>query len=121
MLWERLLKKILTWLFWGPVAVLVIGVAVANRHSVKFSLDPLSTSDPLFSAEMPLFILLLAAVLVGLMIGGAASWINQGKYRRAAREGLHDAARWRRQAESAEHRADSAPPGMAQLPSPDPR
>ena len=115
------MKKILTWLFWGPVAVLVIGVAVANRHFVKFSLDPLSTSDPLFSAELPLFVLLLAAVLVGLLIGGAASWINQGKYRRAAREGRHDAARWRRQAESAEHRTEAASPGLAQLPSPDAR
>ncbi len=115
------MKKILTWLFWGPVAVLVIGVAVANRHFVKFSLDPLSTTDPLFSAELPLFVLLLAAVLVGLLIGGAASWINQGKYRRAAREGRHDAAHWRRQAESAEHRADAASPGLAQLPSPDAR
>ena len=115
------MKRILTWLFWGPVAVLVTGVAVANRHSVQFALDPLSASDPLFSAELPLFVLLLAAVLVGLLIGGVASWINQGKYRRAARGGRHDTARWRRRAQSAEHRAEAASPGPAQLPSPDAR
>ena len=118
------MKKILTWLFWVPVGLLVIAVAVANRHTVTFSADPLSSSDPLFSIELPLFVLLLAAVFFGLMIGGAASWINQGKWRKAAREGRHEAERWRHTAENErEHHArdNSGPSGLAQLPSPDPR
>lgn len=92
------MKRILTWLFWAPLAIVLIVVAVANRHWVIFSLDPLSRSDPVFAIELPMFVLLFAAILAGLMIGGAASWINQGKWRRAAREGLQEAAHWRREA-----------------------
>lgn len=111
------MKRILTWLFWAPLAVILILIAVANRHLVVFSLDPLSRSDPLFAVELPMFVLLFAAILAGLLIGGAASWINQRKWRRAAREGLSEAAHWRRQATRSrpEPRADQ---DALRLPSP---
>ena len=114
------MKRILTWLFWAPLAIILIAVAVANRHWVTFSLDPLSRSDPVFAVELPMFVLLFAAVLAGLMIGGAASWINQGKWRRAAREGLSEAAHWRREASQA--RPEPRPgEDSLRLPSPDTR
>ena len=79
------MKKFLTWLFWAPIAFILIALSVANRKIVTFSLDPISTSDPLLSFDVPLFLLLLAAMLTGLFIGGVAAWLNQGKWRRAAR------------------------------------
>ncbi len=79
------MKKFLTWLFWAPIAVVLIALSVANRKAVTFSLDPISTEDPLLSFDVPLFLLLLAAMLTGLFIGGVAAWLNQGKWRRAAR------------------------------------
>jgi uncharacterized integral membrane protein len=110
-------KRILTWLFWAPLAIILIVVAVANRHWVTFSLDPLSRSDPVFAVEMPMFVLLFAAILAGLMIGGAASWINQGKWRRAAREGLSEAAHWRREAARSHPEPDRGEDSL-RLPSP---
>lgn len=81
------MKKFLTWLFWAPIAVVLIALSVANRKVVTFSLDPVSTDDPLLSFDMPLFMLLFGAMLAGLLIGGVAAWLNQGKWRRAARDG----------------------------------
>jgi len=109
-------KRILTWLFWGPLAIIIIVIAVANRHQVTFSLDPISRTDPIFALEMPLFVLLLGAVLLGLLIGGIASWLNQGKWRRAAREGLSEAAHWRQEAAKAQPRDEGN--GDLHLPAP---
>lgn len=92
------MRRILTWLFWGPLAVIVVALAVANRRIVTFSLDPISQTDPVLSADLPLFVLLLAAVLVGLLIGGVSSWINQRRWRKAARHSQHEAAHWRGEA-----------------------
>jgi uncharacterized membrane-anchored protein YhcB (DUF1043 family) len=34
---------------------------------------------------VPLFVLLFVLVIAGVIVGGVASWLNQGKRRRAAR------------------------------------
>ena len=39
----------------------------------------------MFSIELPLFAVVLAAIAVGVLVGGLASWIAQGKHRKAAR------------------------------------
>src|SRR5262249_56801764 len=38
-----------------------------------------------FSRAVPLFALLLALLLLGVIVGGVAAWLRQGKWRRAAR------------------------------------
>ena len=68
-----------------PIAVVFVAFAVANRHPVTVSLDPFDPARPAFAFAAPLFELLLAGVIGGVLIGGAAAWLRQSKWRRAAR------------------------------------
>ena len=94
------MKKLLTLLIGAPIAVIVAVLAAANRQPVRFSVDPFSEADPIFATELPLFALLLAAVFVGILCGGTASWISQGKWRRAAREARAEGNRLKREQET---------------------
>lgn len=79
------MKHIISWIIGLPAAVVIVALSVANRQPVRFSIDPFSQGNPVFATEIPLFILLLAAIFLGLVFGGMASWLAQGKWRRAAR------------------------------------
>jgi len=79
------LKHIISWIIGLPAAVIIVALSVANRQPVRFSIDPFSQGNPVFATEIPLFVLLLAAIFIGLLFGGMASWLAQGKWRRAAR------------------------------------
>ena len=80
-----MLRKLIAVLILVPLAVLFVAFAVANRQSVVVSFDPLDASHPAFALPVPLFALLLAALLAGVVIGGIAAWMRQSKWRRAAR------------------------------------
>ena len=68
-----------------PVAILIVLLAVANRGPVTLSLDPFSQDAPEFATQLPLFAVIFAAVMLGVVIGGTASWLAQGKYRKSRR------------------------------------
>lgn len=74
-----------------PAGVLLVALALANRHLVRLSLDPFSGETPFLAFEAPLFVYLLAALLVGLLAGGCLTWLKQGRWRRAARENSREA------------------------------
>jgi uncharacterized integral membrane protein len=80
-----LLRRIVAAIILVPVAVLIIAFAVANRETVTVSLDPFSGHDPAATVSLPLFALVIALLIIGVLIGGAASWLRQGKWRGAAR------------------------------------
>lgn len=79
-------KQILSWMIGAPVAALLIGFAVANRHWVTVSFDPISKDNPWFAISMPAFVLLFAGIFIGLMVGGVVVWLRQGKWRKQARQ-----------------------------------
>jgi uncharacterized integral membrane protein len=83
-----LLRKFLAALILVPLAVILIAFAVANRQIVTVSLDPFSASAPAASASLPLFALIIATLIVGVIVGGVAAWLGQGRWRRHARR-LH--------------------------------
>ena len=90
----------------------VAAFAVANRAPVRFVLDPLSPfSDKSLvpSVEAPLFVLLFAALFVGIFLGAAAVWIGQGRWRNAARIKSKEVALWKREAEALKAGLQSAP------------
>ncbi len=64
--------RLTTWIFAAPTALLAIWIAVANRQPAVFSLDPFSQSAPSLTVQMPLYLLLFAALLVGVLLGGFA-------------------------------------------------
>ena len=81
-----------------PLAIILVALAVANRELVAFTLDPFNPGNPALTLTLPLFVFLFLALVVGLIVGSAATWIKQGRYRRLARqreqevESLRDAA-----------------------------
>ncbi len=82
-----------------PVAIVVVLFAVANRAPVQISFDPFTRPEPLLSITLPLFAVIFAAVALGVVIGGVASWLAQGKHRRAERRFKREARHLRREAD----------------------
>jgi uncharacterized integral membrane protein len=80
-----LLRKIVAALVLVPLAVVIVAFAVANRQSVTLSLDPFGASAPAASLTLPLFGLVIVALIFGVIAGGVAAWLGQGKWRRRAR------------------------------------
>jgi uncharacterized integral membrane protein len=80
-----LLRKIVAALILVPLAIIIIAFAVANRQIVTVSFDPFSAAAPAASLTLPLFALIIVLLIVGVVVGGAAAWLRQSKWRRTAR------------------------------------
>ncbi len=80
-----MLRKIVTFVVLVPLAVIIIAFAVANRQEVTVSLDPFDPAQSAFSKSMWLFVPIFAALMIGVLIGGLAVWLRQGRWRQAAR------------------------------------
>jgi uncharacterized integral membrane protein len=81
-----MLRKIVLAVVLIPLAIVIVAICVANKGPVTVSLDPFSASDPAVLLHPPLYLLSLALLVAGVIIGGIASWLRQGRWRRAARE-----------------------------------
>ncbi|HTV31911.1 MAG TPA: lipopolysaccharide assembly protein LapA domain-containing protein [Methylocella sp.] len=85
--------KIFNFLFYLPavltlaaVTILILALAVANRHDVPIYLDPFDVVTPQTAQiTFPLGLIILLSVFVGVLLGSIATWLEQGKFRRAAR------------------------------------
>ena len=97
------MRKFFTALVLIPLGLIFIVFAVANRHLVTVSLDPFNSSDPSAGIRLPLFVVIIAVAIVGVMAGGGATWFRQRHWRRAARQ--HEADARQAQAQLAELRA----------------
>jgi uncharacterized integral membrane protein len=80
-----LLRKIVAALILVPLAIIIIAFAVANRQIVTVSFDPFNASEPAASLTLPLFALIILVLIVGVLIGGFAAWLRQGRWRGTAR------------------------------------
>jgi uncharacterized integral membrane protein len=94
------LRRVVAAIILVPLAVLIIAFAVANRQNVTVSLDPFNPDVPAASLTKPLFIVLLAVLVLGVIVGGIASWLRQAKWRRAARRLERDVANLRAEIET---------------------
>ena len=97
-----------------PIAVAVVLIAIANRSPVTLSLDPFTPGGPQFAWTLPLFALMFLCVMVGVLIGGVASWLSQAKHRRLERRYRREARRLRDERERL--RTQGAAAGGAALP-----
>ncbi len=68
-----------------PLAIIIIAFAVANRQTVLVSFDPFDPAQPAYSATTWLFVPVFVALICGVVVGGLASWVRQGKWRGSAR------------------------------------
>jgi uncharacterized integral membrane protein len=80
-----------------PLGLIFVVFAVANRHLVTVSFDPFNSADPSVSLRLPLFVVIIAVAILGVVAGGSATWFRQRHWRRAARQHEADARNARAQ------------------------
>ncbi len=94
-----MLRRIVWLLIAFPAGLLLVTLAVANRHDVRLALDPFNPEAPVLSLVLPFYAYLFAALLVGVVLGGVAMWLSQSRWRRSARTRGRAAARWHAEAD----------------------
>ena len=72
--------KVLFWALYLPLLVVVVPFGAANRHDVGINFDPLP-----FGLTAPVFAVVLASALAGLVVGGSSAWMSGLKRRKTAR------------------------------------
>jgi uncharacterized integral membrane protein len=105
------MKTFFKWLLLIPVAVVIVTFAIVNRHSVAVSFDPFGSDLSGLRFEVPLFLVMFACAMLGVVAGSFATWLRQARHRRALRETRSDLAHLREEAERSRHL--SALPGPA--------
>jgi uncharacterized integral membrane protein len=86
-----MINRFLTIVVLVPLAVILIALAVANRGAVPFTIDPFNPGNPALTIAWPLFVYLFIAFALGLLVGAAATWLKQGRYRKRARRHAEEA------------------------------
>ena len=110
------MRKFLTTLIVIPLGLIFVIFAVANRHLVTVSFDPFNSTDPSIAVTLPLFVVIIAVAILGVIAGGCATWFRQRRWRRAARQ--HEADARRARAEVADLRAAASQTDRGRLPAP---
>jgi len=100
------MRKFFTALIVIPLGLIFIIFAVANRHFVTVSFDPFNSTTPMVAVTLPLFVVIIAVAILGVIAGGTATWFRQRRWRRAARQ--HEADARHARAEVADLRAAAA-------------
>src|SRR5258707_5343967 len=103
---EMVMRKFFTALVVIPLGLIFIVFAVANRHLVTVSFDPFNSTDPSVAVTLPLFVVIIAVAIAGVVAGGSATWFRQRRWRRAAHQ--HEAEARQARAQPADPRADAA-------------
>jgi hypothetical protein len=98
-----------------PVAVLLVTLAVANRHAVRLVLDPFRPEAPVVSLVLPFYVYLFGALVLGVLAGGTAAWMGQSRWRRTARTRAQEASRWHAEADRLARERDAEVSRVKQL------
>ncbi|RST80376.1 LapA family protein [Aquibium carbonis] len=105
-----MLNRIIVVVIFVPVAILLVALAVANRQMTSFTFDPFNPGNAALSVQMPLFVMLFLALILGMVIGGVAAWLKQGRYRKEARTRRREVQSLLQQKQPAPVASASAPP-----------
>jgi uncharacterized integral membrane protein len=106
-----MIRKIVRALILIPLAIVLVAFAVANRQSVTVSFDPFDRVEPAFSVAVPLYVLILALVIAGVIVGGVAAWVRQGEWRWRARRAESQTRDLRAENDRLKRRDTTAPLG----------
>lgn len=99
-----MIKRIVGWLVLVPLCALLVVFALANRHAVVVNFNPFLATEgaaPPAAAGVPLFLVLYAVLLIGVLLGGVATWFAQGSHRRRERHWRRESAHLTRELEAA--------------------
>lgn len=106
--------RFIRFLIVAVIAIVLVAFCFANRQLVTVSFDPFSTPDnAAFALPVPLFAVVIAVAMLGVVAGASATWLAQGRHRRAARQNRREAAKWRSEAQALKA---ALPPGAPALP-----
>jgi uncharacterized integral membrane protein len=75
----RFLKAIAIYI---PAFAVLVALAVANHQPVTVSFDPFDSSDLDLAVTVPLYLVGFTTLIAGVVFGGFAAWLKQGKHRR---------------------------------------
>ena len=113
-----MLRRILLVVVIVPIAIVLVALAVANRGAVPFTLDPFDPGNPALTIQLPLFVMLFLALIVGMIVGGLATWLRQGRYRKEARVQRREVQNLLRQSNRQAEATQPDRPANAALPAP---
>ena len=105
-----MIRRIVGWVILVPLSVVLIVFALANRQLVVVNFNPLVPSEALSTpgVGVPLFLVLFAVLLFGVVLGGVATWFAQAPHRRDERNYRREAERLNREV-NAMRRSPSLP------------
>lgn len=103
------MQRLLRWVIGLPLALLVIGFAVANRQNVVLSFNPFRQGDGMAALSLPLWLLFFVGIVVGVVVGWLACWLAQGKHRKRAREAQAEISRLQQERDSLLNRVEPEP------------
>jgi|SRR5690242_7312409 uncharacterized integral membrane protein len=96
------------------IAVVLLAFAFANRNEVIVSFDPFASRESAaLAVSAPLFAVVIATAMLGVIAGATATWLTQGRHRRAARQSRKEADKWRAEAQSLKAARAREPPHPA--------
>jgi uncharacterized integral membrane protein len=87
-----MIRRIVGWFVLVPLCAALVVFALANRQLVVVNFNPFAPASEPGGIGVPLFLVLFLVLLVGVVLGGAATWFAQGRHR-------HNERHWRRHAE----------------------
>jgi len=109
----RMVKNIILF----AVAIILVPLSVANRHTVSIALNPFDPTDPrLTIPDVPLFWVIFACLGVGIVLGGIGAWAKQGKWRKEARMKRREADKWHKEADQLRELTEGGDPNQPRLP-----
>jgi uncharacterized integral membrane protein len=111
----HVLRRAWKYLLGVPIAVVLLTLAVINRHGVRLVLDPFRPDEPVISLVLPFYAYLIGMLLIGVVIGGAATWLAQAGWRRSARRRGVEAQRWQAEADRLTRERQATLPADRQL------
>jgi hypothetical protein len=65
-----------------PAFAALVALAIANHQPVRVSFNPFDPSDADLAVTVPLYLVAFTVLIAGVVVGGIAAWLKQGKRRR---------------------------------------
>ena len=72
-----MLRRIVWLLIALPAGLLLVTLAVVNRHEVRLVLDPFQPDTPVLSLALPFYVYLFGTLLLGVVLGGSSPASSQ--------------------------------------------